>query len=648
MKRTIVIIVSVCGIFLTACNTVQEKINLTELAKTVAQKGERYVNIEDYKGSVYMQGLAEMYFTTSDSYFKNKTLGLLDDFSNGNIVGKGNFISYFTGGNALVQAAYKGHDKYKETALRTADRMWAEQNRNRDGIMAPPWDEVKEKNTFFADIVLTVTPYFLYSGLIADNKEYIDYAADAVIYAYDKLLDPTSGLMNQAIGCRRMPEGVKTQDCWSRGNGWFSLALVALMRDFPKSHEDYEKICDISTDFYQAVLAHQTKEGLWNQEMTFEDAYTEISGSALLLYGLGSAIENGILPQKYMKEYRKGLKALMAYISENGDVGNTCSGCLAYRNGTKEDYASHLYYTNEAHSFGPVLLCLSQALKMGIKNIMIDFTMGAAIEDRIPECHVRFIEERKGDIAWENDFGAYRIYSQQVKDKVSSGVDYWTKYVDYPIIEKWYERNHNGIDYHTDRGEGWDFYAVGKNRGIGGSGIYSNGKLYVAEPYSEYTIISDTPELVDFNLKYPPYKVGNDTINESKRTRMVLGTHFYEVTSTISTESGKDAVLAIGLTNFGRATVERNPERFMLCLDEHISEKDGNIGGAIFVPSESFAGYAKDGNDELILMKVSSGESLTYYVGTGWSHDLRFDPYKSKWPNMLQRTSYEILHELYN
>jgi hypothetical protein len=150
------------------------------------------------------------------------------------------------------------------------------------------------------------------------------------------------------------------------------------------------------------------------------DSFVESSGSALLLYGLGAAIEEGILPRSYIKYFEKGLAGLLTYISERGDVGNVCWSCLAEGDCSKQAYASHIHYANEAHGFGTVLLALSQALRLGIGSIETE--LGSNIN--APACHVRFISERREDIAWENDMCSFRIYSSVVKDKVSSGVDY--------------------------------------------------------------------------------------------------------------------------------------------------------------------------------------------------------------------------------
>jgi hypothetical protein len=294
-----------------------------------------------------------------------------------------------------------------------------------------------------------------------------------------------------------------------------------------------------------------------------------------------------------------------------------------------------------------VLLAYSKAIELGIETLDLDFEPGVAFADKAPACHVRFIKERKEDIAWENDRVAFRIYSREVKGKVSSGVDFWTKNVAHPVIESWYAMNDKGMDYHTDRGEGYDFYAVGRNRGIGGTGVMSSTGLVVPEPYANYRIYSDTSDLVDFEISYQPYEVDGKMIYEKKRIRMVLSSHFYQVTSTIETSDGSDATLAVGLTDFGAAEVETDVQKGMLSLVENISDKDGSIGCAVFADPANVKGFDQSGKDRLILLDVKSGEPVTYYVGAGWSKDTRFDPFVYKWPRLIKATAFDELQTIY-
>lgn len=624
----------------------QNTISLEDVCDVVAEKGMKYVTIEDYKGAVLTQGMAEVAIGTGSKERLDKVVAIMKEFEAGQRVGYGSFISYFTGGNAVPELAWRGVDELRDLAKTTAAKMWNEQKRNRDGHMMPPLHN-SSKNPVFVDIVLTVTPYMLYSGLLEGNQEYIDYAVWMVTSIYDILKEKESGLVHQARACKAFPEGCITQDCWSRGNGWLSMALASLLKDLPKSHPQRNTIEKLAKQYFTSVFKYQDADGLWHQEMTWPDAYVEISGSALLLYGIGAALQADVLPKKYMKPYINGLKGMMKYVDETGNIANVCTGCLAHRDGTKADYASHAYCTNDPHAFGPVLLAYAKAIELGIKTFDLDFEPGVAFKDKVPACHVRFISERAEDIAWENDMVAFRIYSRDVRSKVSSGVDYWAKTVAHPVIETWYAQAAQGKSYHENYGEGYDFYSVGRNRGLGGTGIITSGGLAVAEPYADYRIYSDTPDLVDFEVSYQPYEADGRMIYEKKRIKMVLSTHFYQVTSTVETSDGQPVVLAVGLTDFGAAKVDQSIEKGMISLEEKISDKDGTMACAVFADPKDVKGFETVGKDRLILLNVNSGEPVTYYVGAGCSQDTRFGAFPGKWPKLVAATSVEKLRTLY-
>lgn len=625
---------------------VKKTIFLTDVADAVIQRGEKFIDKGNYQGLLYIQSMAELALATKSEELKNEVLDIVMEFKEGKRAGYGSFLCYNTGGNVVPYLALSGVDALKPLAKETAAKMWKEQPKNLDGHMVPDtW--YMQNNPIFIDCVLAVTSYLLYSGLIEDNQEYIDYAVWMVTSIWDILYDKDSGLIHQARGCKGHPAGYITEDCWSRGNGWLSHALAALLKYLPKNHAQRKTIENISKKYFTAVFEYQDEEGLWHQEMTWKDSYVEVSGSALLLYGIGEALNSGVLPKKYMKQFKKGLEGMMKYVDMNGNVANTCSGCLAYLNGTKADYDSHAYYTNEPHAFGPVILAIAKAYELGIKTLEVDFEPGCAFADRLPVCHVRYISERKEDIAWENDKVAFRIYSREVKGKAGSGVDFWTKSVDEPIIETWYALNAAGQNYHTDRGQGYDFYAVGNNRGIGGTGIWADSSLVVSEPYANYRIYSDDPELLDFEVSYQPYLAGGRTIYEKKRIRMVLSTNFYQVTSTVETSDGKDAVLAVGVTDFGKGQVTQDSEAGMLSVIEKISEKDGSIVSAVIADPKAISSFESFGKDRLVLLNVKSGEPVTYYIGAAWDGDSRFEPIEWKWSQYMNGVSWDLLEDLY-
>lgn len=631
MRKAVVTFVAVLAAI--SCSS---RADITEVADAVIAKAPSHLDYGHYAGTVFTQGLADYMLATGK--YEAKVRELAGEFISGERTGYGSFVSYSTGGNFLAELAARGWDIAKETVKETAEKMWEEQPRNAQGLMVPPWCEAS-RNPLFIDCVLAVTPYFLYAGLAENRQEYIDYSAYMTLKTFEELRDKESGLVHQARAVMWMEAGKITSDCWSRGNGWGAMALASLMKDYPRTNPQWPRIEALAADFFRAVARYQDKDGLWHQEMTWEDSYPEVSGSGLLLYGIGRAIESGVLPRKeFLPVFKKGLEGLLLYVDSDGNIAETCSGCLAWGDGSKEAYAAHEYYTNEPHAFGPVLLAIAQARALGINKVKT--SLGARIAGKIPACHVRMVEERKGDIAWENDRAAFRIYSQEVKEKVSSGVDYWGKRVDYPIIEQWYALNDKGLDYHTDRGQGRDFYAVGKLRGLGGTGIWTGNTLLVPEPYQNYQILKEAPEAIAFRLEYPAIEDGGYTYKLSETIEMVLGTPFFKKTPVLET-GDPEAKIAIGLTDFGKAEVKA--QGGALTLFEDLGE-DKLLAGAIV--ADKPCGTQSYGQDRLLLLDPDGNTSA--FVGVAWSGDVRWRNLPGEWYSLVYNDNlYAKLNALY-
>ncbi|MBO7070701.1 MAG: DUF4861 family protein [Bacteroidales bacterium] len=636
MKRVVILLAVIfCSVSLWGEEVLQTAVK-------VAAKGWRFEEIEDYKGLTYFQGLAEAALVSGNEDLLRRTLSIANDYAGGKYTGRGSFMSYRCGGNAMPMLVRAGYSQYSALTSVCADTMWKGQKRNRDGLMVPPWPSVDEKNPLFVDCALGVTPFLLWQGLNEGRGEYIDFAAKELLEIYDTFLDSSTGLLHQARACEALPEGEMTRDNWSRGNGWAALCFGILLRDLPRNHHAYKEVRKKARAYFRAILKFQDADGLWHQEMSWPESYQEISGSSLMLYGIGSGIETGVLPKSCLKAFKKGLAGLMDYIADDGTVGNTCLGCIAPGGGSKEAYASHPYYTNEPHAFGPVLLCLAQALRLGIKETPAH--CGSKMEGRIPACHVRQITERKNDIAWENDRMSFRVYSMDVRHLAGSGVDYWGKRVEYPTLENWYSLNAQGQYYHIDRGEGCDFYVIGYDRGLGGSGIWNGDSLYVSEPYANYRIYADGPDKADFEISYQPFKAGEETVYEKKRIRIILGTNFYEVTHTLESESGAPLTLAVGVMDFGNADVMTSDAS--LALVENMDDA-GTIGSAVVGDPSCFEGFAQSGKNRMVLMNVPSGTSVTYYVGVDWEKTRRRDPFLAKWYRDVKAWSWSRLNDLY-
>ena len=140
---------------------------------------------------------------------------------------------------------------------------------------------------------------------------------------------------------------------------------------------------------------------------------------------------------------------------------------------------------------------------------------------------------RYGDLLWENDRIAFRIYSRALESAEppsSSGIDAWGKRVRWPYMNRQLRTG----DQHADHGEGLDFYNVGTGRGVGGLGIWHDNKLWTSRNYVRPHIASAGPQVADFTVDYEPWPVDvARSVSETRRFTLPAGTNFTRLTSTL-------------------------------------------------------------------------------------------------------------------
>jgi len=611
------------------------------MAELVAQKGLATIDLELYTGSLLMQGLSELSMVQADDKLLKQTLALFAQYKSKKINGRGTLISYEAGGNGAAYLLYlKKSEALREQVAEFAGKMVKNQKRSSEDLMTASWlpDSL---DPVFIDVAFAVTPYLLYSGLALNKPDYVDYAVYQTTELFRVLADP-NGLIHQGRGFRA--KGVVSQDNWSRGNGWGALGLAALVRDLPARHPQRKAVDALAKRFFTTVLKYQNRDGLWHQEMTDTTSYVETSGSGLLLYALGIAIEKKIIDQSYLPAFQRGISALTAYVAEDGAVTHACGSCLYPGQGTKADYKKKGWNYNDPHAFGPVVLAFTQAYKLGIRQVEPAKPLGYFIDKeaslRKPQTYLRYMPEANGNILWENDRIAFRVYGPPVKDRVSSGIDVWTKSVSYPIIDHWYQLNGQGKEYHIDRGEGCDFFHVGFGRGDGGTAIWLNGKPFISQPYATHKILKNTDEEIAFELIFDPWKVGDDPatwymVSERKVISMKMGTNLFKVVSTFETDYKGPLTAAIGISFVDKPEILADQKTGTLTIWESYQPQNGELGTSVVANPAVVQGFATHEKEQFVLINAKAGQPITYYVGAGWTKNPHVKS-KQDWLTYLQ------------
>ena len=90
---------------------------------------------------------------------------------------------------------------------------------------------------------------------------------------------------------------------WGRAMGWYGMALVDVLDNFPENHPQRKELLAILGRFAEAVEKVQDKKtALWYQILdkpTGKGNYFEASASNMFVYALAKGVRLGYLPQKY-------------------------------------------------------------------------------------------------------------------------------------------------------------------------------------------------------------------------------------------------------------------------------------------------------------------------------------------------------------
>ena len=319
---------------------------------------------------------------------------------------------------------------------------------------------------------------------------------------------------------------------------------------------------------------------------------------------------------------------------------------------THETLTTQIYTSPDGSSHDLVLIAV-QIPAAG--NLAIDFLPTDDTQMQDPLVFGRDAPERKDDFAWENKMVAYRVYGPALEatGEITSGIDVWSKRVSNFVIDSFYKRDAEGqrthnpaLSYHKDNGIGIDSYEVGKSRGCGGTGVLSGGKLWVSNNYTHLKQISNGPVRFQFELIYAPWNANGVEVTETKRITLDAGTHLNKIESTFTFDGAATIDAAAGLAIHSGAVVDQLEQDHILSVwDTPQDPTAGRIAtGMIEAPNQKATATQANGQ-ALLVFPVHSGQTFTYYAGSGWSKaDM---PTQQAWDNYLQQSLSQLQHPLH-
>lgn len=82
---------------------------------------------------------------------------------------------------------------------------------------------------------------------------------------------------------------------WGRANGWALLTMTEVLDVMPTNHPQREKLMNLFREHVRGLAALQSGEGFWHQLLDRNDSYLETSATAIYVYCISHAINQGWL-----------------------------------------------------------------------------------------------------------------------------------------------------------------------------------------------------------------------------------------------------------------------------------------------------------------------------------------------------------------
>ncbi|MGV8093893.1 MAG: glycoside hydrolase family 88 protein [Mangrovibacterium sp.] len=224
-----------------------------------------------------------------------------------------------------------------------------------DGTLARDWPHDR---TVWADDLYMAVPFLARMGKITGEEKYFDEAIKQVENYNKHLYDPTTGLY---FHCWYSDVGINGVARWGRSNGWLVVAQTELLNFLPEGHPKRTELIKLLLRQIVGFSRYQDPLGLWHQLLDKPDSYLETSVTAMFVYAVARAVNQGWIPPVYFTVAERGWEGLVSKITPEGKVKDVCVGT-----GISEDIS--FYYNrpvtlNGNHALGAVLLAGSEMIR---------------------------------------------------------------------------------------------------------------------------------------------------------------------------------------------------------------------------------------------------------------------------------------------
>jgi unsaturated rhamnogalacturonyl hydrolase len=334
-----------------------------------------------YDMGVILEGAAAVWRNTGDGkyfkYIQSSMDAYLDTEGNISMYKQDDYnIDNIKNGRALL-LLYKvsGQQKYLLASTRLYEQL-QKQPRTKEGGF---WHKKVYPHQMWLDGLYMGQPFYAeYAKLMKKDGAFDDIAKQFILMEKNSR-DAKTGLLYHGYDESRTQKWAdkitgRSPHFWGRAMGWYIMALVDVLDNFPTTHPQQKELVAILNRTATATVRFQdAKSGVWFDILdmqTRKGNYLESSASSMFVYGLAKGIRKGWLPKSLMAATNKGYAGLKKeFIEQAGpervNLTKTVTvsglgGTPHYRDGSFEYYISEKVITNDAKGMGAFICAAAE------------------------------------------------------------------------------------------------------------------------------------------------------------------------------------------------------------------------------------------------------------------------------------------------
>jgi len=270
----------------------------------------------------------------------------------------------------LMQQPGLDQEKYRRVA-QTLHQQLDQQPTTQEGGY---WHKKRYTSQIWLDGLYMAEPFAAEYAKLFNKPEGFDHVATQFAQVEKHLVDPKTGLLYHGYDEGREQQWAnketgKSPNFWSRGMGWYAMALVDVLDYFPQNHPQRQQLIKDLQRLAPVLAKYQDPAtgGWWQvtDQANRQGNYIETSASCMFVYALAKGARLGYIDKKYQQVADKGYQGIVKKFVEtqpngllalNGTVSVGGLGGNPYRDGSYEYYLSEPIKQNDFKGVGPFIM----------------------------------------------------------------------------------------------------------------------------------------------------------------------------------------------------------------------------------------------------------------------------------------------------